>query len=83
MAWLEPWHRRSPLGALATGDLVPTQLARRPLIDEGSGGNIGVLTGVYRLFRRVKAGEVYADEELNAFLAQRGVLGRLFARCFG
>jgi poly(beta-D-mannuronate) lyase len=40
MAWLEAWHRRSPPGALATGDLVPTQLARRPLIDEISGGNL-------------------------------------------
>jgi poly(beta-D-mannuronate) lyase len=40
MAWLEPWHRRSPPGALATGDLVPTQFARRPLIDEISGGNL-------------------------------------------
>ncbi|MBV8168391.1 MAG: alginate lyase family protein, partial [Alphaproteobacteria bacterium] len=40
MAWLEAWHRRSPPGALATGDLVATQLARRPLIDEISGGNL-------------------------------------------
>jgi poly(beta-D-mannuronate) lyase len=40
MAWLEAWHRRSPPGALATGDLVPTQLARRPLVDEVSGGNL-------------------------------------------
>jgi poly(beta-D-mannuronate) lyase len=40
MAWLEAWHRRAPPGVVATGDLVPTQLARRPLIDEISGGNL-------------------------------------------
>jgi high-affinity nickel-transport protein len=30
----------------------------------------------------VKAGQAYADEELNAFLAQRGVLGRLLRALF-
>jgi nickel/cobalt transporter (NiCoT) family protein len=44
--------------------------------------NIVVLTGVYRLFRRVRAGQDYADEELNAFLVQRGVLGRLLHALF-
>jgi nickel/cobalt transporter (NiCoT) family protein len=44
--------------------------------------NIVVLTGVYRLFRRVKAGQAYADEELNAFLAHRGALGRLLRALF-
>lgn len=48
MAWLEPWHRRSPTnlsagGALATGDLVTTTLAQRPLIDDLSGGNLTCL----------------------------------------
>jgi poly(beta-D-mannuronate) lyase len=47
MAWLEPWHRRSPPswtgGALATGDIVTTTLAHRPLIDELSGGNLTCL----------------------------------------
>jgi high-affinity nickel-transport protein len=44
--------------------------------------NIFVLTGVYRLFRRVRAGQDYADEELNAFLVQRGVVGRLLHALF-
>jgi poly(beta-D-mannuronate) lyase len=47
MAWLEPWHRRAlPTwtgGALATGDVVTTTLAHRPLIDELSGGNLTCL----------------------------------------
>jgi len=44
--------------------------------------NIVVLTGVYRLFRQVKAGQAYADEKLNVLLAQRGVLGRLLRALF-
>jgi len=44
--------------------------------------NLVVLAGVYRLFQRVKRGGSYAEDELNAFLAQRGVLGRVFRRLF-
>jgi high-affinity nickel-transport protein len=44
--------------------------------------NIVMLTGVYRLFRQVKAGQADADDELNAFLSQRGVLGRLLRVLF-
>ena len=47
MAWLEPWHRRTALAlsvdGLATGDVVTTVLAHRPLIDEISGGNLTCL----------------------------------------
>jgi poly(beta-D-mannuronate) lyase len=47
MAWLEPWHRRAALAlsvdGLATGDVVATVLAHRPLIDEISGGNLTCL----------------------------------------
>jgi poly(beta-D-mannuronate) lyase len=48
MAWLEPWQRRAVPGALsadglATGDVVTTLFARRPLIDEISGGNLTCL----------------------------------------
>lgn len=44
--------------------------------------NLVVLVGVYRVFRRAKRGEVYADEEIAFFLAQRGLLSRLFRTLF-
>ncbi len=44
--------------------------------------NAVVLAGVYRLFRRVRRGERYADEELNVFLAKRGLFGRLLRSLF-
>lgn len=43
MAWLEPWHRRAPRNALATGDITAAAFAHRPLIDEISGGNLTCL----------------------------------------
>ena len=44
--------------------------------------NVIVLAGVYRLFRRVRQGETYAEEELNFFLAQRGLIGRVLRTLF-
>jgi high-affinity nickel-transport protein len=44
--------------------------------------NIVVLAGVYRLFKRVRRGQSLPDEELNAFLALRGLLGRLLRFSF-
>jgi high-affinity nickel-transport protein len=44
--------------------------------------NAVVLAGVYRLLRQVRRGEPYADEELNLFLAKRGLLGRLLRSLF-
>jgi len=44
--------------------------------------NFVVLIGVYRLFHRVRRGGTYAEDELNLFLAQRGLFGRLFRRLF-
>ena len=44
--------------------------------------NVVVMVGVYRLFRRVRRGGRYRDDELDRFLAQRGFLGRLFRRLF-
>jgi high-affinity nickel-transport protein len=40
--------------------------------------NLVVLVGVFRVFRRAKRGERYAEDELNVFLARRGVLSRFF-----
>jgi len=44
--------------------------------------NLMVLVGVYRLFQRVRRGSTYVEDELNVFLAQRGLFGRLFRRLF-
>jgi high-affinity nickel-transport protein len=44
--------------------------------------NLVVLVAVFRIFRRAKRGEDYAEEELNVFLAQRGMLSRLFRTLF-
>ncbi len=44
--------------------------------------NIAILAAVVRTFRRVKAGGVYADEDLNLLLARRGFFGRLFRGLF-
>ena len=40
--------------------------------------NIIVLAGVFRIFRRVRCGGKYNEEELELLLGQRGALGRLF-----
>jgi len=44
--------------------------------------NLVVLVGVWRLFRRVKRGGALAEDELDGFLARRGLLGRVFRRLF-
>jgi len=40
--------------------------------------NIIVLAGVFRLYRRVRRGGTYSEDELDLLLGQRGVLGRVF-----
>src|SRR5260370_32359319 len=42
--------------------------------------NFFVLVGVYRLFKRVRRGKTYTEEELNIFLSPRGLFG-LPVRC--
>ncbi len=44
--------------------------------------NAIILLAVFRTFRRVAAGGVYSDEDLNLLLARRGLLGRLFRGLF-
>jgi high-affinity nickel-transport protein len=44
--------------------------------------NLVVLVGIYRLFQRVKRDGTYAEDELNIFLGQRGLLARVFQRLF-
>jgi high-affinity nickel-transport protein len=45
--------------------------------------NIGVLTSVYRLFRRVKAGEAYAMTSSTPFLPNAACSADFRASCFG
>ena len=44
--------------------------------------NIFILISVYRTFQHVKRGGRFADEDLNALLAQRGFFGRIFRSLF-
>jgi high-affinity nickel-transport protein len=44
--------------------------------------NTVILLGVYRTFQRVKAGGRYVEEDLNALLAGRGLLARIFRPVF-
>jgi nickel/cobalt transporter (NiCoT) family protein len=44
--------------------------------------NIVILVSVYKTFQRVKAGGSYVEEDLNALLAGRGFLSRLFRPLF-
>ena len=45
--------------------------------------NAAVLVTIYRLLRRVKRGDAYRADELETFLARRGLLGRVLRRLFG
>lgn len=44
--------------------------------------NIFILVSVYRLFKAVKRGERFIDDDLNILLAQRGVIGRMLRSVF-
>jgi high-affinity nickel-transport protein len=45
--------------------------------------NLFILAGVYRSFKRVKAGERLGDQDMDMLLAQGGLLARLFRPLFG
>jgi nickel/cobalt transporter (NiCoT) family protein len=47
-----------------------------------AGANLAILCSVYRTFRIVRRGGTYEEDDLNAVLAQRGFLGRLFGPMF-
>jgi nickel/cobalt transporter (NiCoT) family protein len=44
--------------------------------------NIVVLAAIYRTFRAVRRGERLVEDDLNAYLAQRGIVGRLLRPLF-
>ena len=48
-----------------------------------AGANTVILIGVWRIFDAVRQGEHLVDEDLNALLSQRGLLGRLLRSLFG
>jgi high-affinity nickel-transport protein len=68
-------------GLLAVGGVIGTGVSAGFLFIIAA-MNLVVLAGVYRVFRRVKRGGAYVEEELDVFLAQRGLLGRVFRRLF-
>jgi high-affinity nickel-transport protein len=45
--------------------------------------NVFVLASVVRLFRAVKRGQRFIEDDLNVLLAQRGVVGRMLRSLFG
>jgi high-affinity nickel-transport protein len=45
--------------------------------------NLIVLRGIWSAFTRARAGQAIADEDLDAMLANRGFLARIFQRVFG
>jgi nickel/cobalt transporter (NiCoT) family protein len=71
--------QRSFPGVIENGGLIGTLVS---VIFLFAIANLVVLIGVFRVFRRAKCGEGYAEEELNAFLARRGLLSRLFRTLF-
>jgi nickel/cobalt transporter (NiCoT) family protein len=68
-------QRRFP-GLLEVGGIVGTLVSALFLFAIAT-INMFVLTDVFRLYRRMRRGGLYADEELNNLLARRGLLGRL------
>jgi high-affinity nickel-transport protein len=69
-------------GFLAVGEVIGTVVSAAFLFIIAI-INLVVLAGVYRLFRRVKLGGTYAEDEFGLFLDRRGLLGRVFRRLFG
>jgi high-affinity nickel-transport protein len=66
-------------GLVAAGGIVGTAVSALFLFAIAA-INIVVLTGVFRLFRRVRRGGRYGDGELDRFLARRGLMARIFRR---
>ena len=60
-----------------TGSVIGTSVSALFLIVIGT-INLVVLIDIYRQFRRVRAGEKYEDQSLDDYLANRGLLARLF-----
>ena len=61
----------------ATGSVIGTSVSALFLIIIGT-INLVVLLDIYKQFRKVKAGGEYSSESLDDYLANRGLLARLF-----
>src|SRR4029077_969335 len=68
-------------GLLAVGGVIGTAVSAGFLFIIAT-INLVVLLGVYRLFQRVRRGGAYGEDEVDVFLARRGLSGRLFRRLF-
>jgi high-affinity nickel-transport protein len=68
-------------GLREVGGLVGTLVSAAFLIGIGL-ANLAVLRSVYGVFRRVRAGEPYVEEDLNTLLAGQGFLARIFRPMF-
>jgi high-affinity nickel-transport protein len=64
------------------GGLIGTSVSAAFLIAVAV-ANIVILVAVVRLFRAVKRGARVGEDELNAMLAQRGLMGRMLRSVFG
>ena len=67
---------------MAVGGAVGTAVSASFLLAIAA-ANIVVLIAVQRLFRRLRRGGEYGDDELQQLLARRGLLGRVFRCLFG
>jgi high-affinity nickel-transport protein len=63
------------------GSVVGTSVSAAFLIAIGL-VNIAILRGVYQTFRSVRNGDRYADQDLDAFMVQGGLLARIFRPLF-
>lgn len=68
-------------GLRAVGGLIGTLVSAVFLIGIGL-ANLAVFRSVYGVFRRVRAGEPYVEEDMDLLLAGQGFLARLFRPVF-
>lgn len=69
-------------GFRAIGGLIGTSVSAFFLLAVAL-ANIFILVSVFRVFRAVRRGERFIEEDLNVLLAQRGLIGRMLRSLFG
>ena len=68
-------------GVARIGGLISTLVSASFLFTIAA-ANIAVFCSIHRTFRAVRRGGAFVEEDLDLALANRGLLGRLFRRCF-
>lgn len=63
------------------GGIIGTSVSATFLLIVGL-ANVFILIAVFRIFRKVKRGEMFVEDELNVLLSQRGVIGRMLRSVF-